>query len=1028
MAEVVGGALLSAFLNPLVNKLTTEMKDFFKGKYVILKLLKELKTLLSTADLLLIDAEEKLIKEEAVKKWLDDLKDIIYDADDLVYMIETESWRNQQEGESHDGRGCSCTSSKVLMKLILSTTPLTSFDKDIKFEMEETLRKLKLLLENKDVSLERLKKYKLPVRACAPLLEESSIFGRDADKEEIMKLILSDDKIGDGGDKLSVIPIVGMGGIGKTTLAQLAYRDDRVDEKFDTKVWITVGDDKLDCMKVMRLIVEKLTSKKCEIEEPYDLQDEVQKALSMKKFLFVVDDVWDEDPTKWDVLNNSFKSGLHGSKIIVTTRSTIVASIVRTESIYQLKGISEVVGWQLFSKHASIDVDSKENDIVDLQEIGRRIVDKCNGLPLAIKSIANLLRGKHNKEEWENILSDDIWGLYERKNDGVLPALWLSYFYLPSNLKPCFAYCARFPKDYEFKKKEIILLWMAEGLLHSQNKKSVEEVGDGYFQDLISRSFFQQSSANESIFFMHDLIHDLAMFVSGEVSPKVRHLWDSSQHGEEANEHKNFEELFKANCFLRTLLLHRYVSEIVEQDWLSKLEHLHESFPRLRVLSIKMNFITKLPDSIGNLKYLRYLKLDCYGIKEIPNTICNLYNLETLLLKECRHITRLPTDIGNLTKLRHLRVHLFIKEMSLQFGKLQNLQTLNIFSVGENKHSGGLELLKDLQDLHGSLRIQGIQNVSNVEEVSDASLKSKKFLNKLSLVWEGDNDHDLDKKREILGALEPHPSLKVLEIFGYKGNSFPNWIGDHQLLSSLVLLTLDYCPNCSFLPSLGQLPSLKHLVIENLKNVVRIGSEFYYPTSTTIQIQTKKPFFRSLETLRFEGLDSLQEWSFIEGGVFPSLKKLYFDRCRRLKVSLFPDHFPLLRKLVIRGCEQLLPNLLAGSAAHTPFPNLEKLKMFDCGGQECFLEGGLPLSLKSIEIKCCDNLKYLDEGAFQRLIFLEKLVIYGCEKLQCLPKELPASLSHLHIQICKLLTRRVERETGEDWPVIAHIPNIYITT
>ncbi|KAM6570720.1 hypothetical protein CsatB_018705 [Cannabis sativa] len=1013
-AEVVGGALLSALLNPLVKKLTTEVKDFFKGKDAILKLLKEFKTLLSTADLLLIDAEEKLIKDPRVRKWLDDLKDAIYDADDLVYKIDTEAWLNElelEDGGPHEShRGCTCTS-KVLMKFI--STPLTSFDKAIKPEIQDTLEKLKVLLDNKDLGLERVKNHKLPERVCAPSLEESDIYGRDHEKEEIIKLLTSDETT--SGDKLSVIPIVGMGGIGKTTLAQLVYKDDRVNKTFDTKVWITVGDDKVDCMKVMKLIVEKVTLQKCEIEESYDLQEEVKKALSVKKFLFVVDDVWDEDRAKWDVLNNCFKSGKSGSKIIVTTRSTVVASIMKTGSTYQLGRINEAAGWRLFAKHASLVVDS--NDYLDLQEVGEKIVDKCKGLPLAIKSIGDLLRGKQRKEEWDKILQNDIWELYERNEVKILPALWLSYFYLPSELKQCFAYCSLFPKDYKFQKEEMILLWKAEGLLYSKIEKRVEEVGEEYFESLISKSFFQPSCDDDKLsFLMHDLIHDLAIFISGEFclmlnsnksSHKIRHF-SYMPDCEKEYDSMEFEELLKAKC-LRTILWHQDSTD----DHLSllKIEHLHKSFPGLRVLSIKDKTITKFPDSIGNLKYLRYLKLDCGEIEEIPNSICSkLYNLETLLLEECYSITQLPTDIGNLIKLRHLRVPPGrLQEMPLQLGKLQHLKTLNKFLVGKNKDSG-IKLLKKLQNLHGSLRIEGLQNVSSLEEISeaDAPLKSFKFLSRLSLSWGYCFETDYLHK-EILGGLEPHPNLKELEIFDYKGTSFPNWMGDCCCLSNLVRLEILCCSYCNVFPSLGQLSSLKDLRFDRLYDMVRIGSEFYYSTSSTTtadssssSVAITKPVFRSLETLKLDYLPNLEEWSFVEGGVFPRLKYLRLKWCRKLKASFLADYFPSLTKLEIEDCDQLISLL----------PRAQLMQA--------------SLGLKNIVIYNCNNLIHLDEEAFQHLTSLENLRIESCWNLQCLPKELPSLLSDLHIINCPLLEPRVQRETGEDWPIIAHIPNIYV--
>ncbi|XP_060967344.1 putative disease resistance RPP13-like protein 1 [Cannabis sativa] len=556
---------------------------------------------------------------------------------------------------------------------------------------------------------------------------------------------------------------------------------------------------------------------------------------------------------------------------------------------------------------------------------------------------------------------------------------------------------------------------MAEGLLLPSKGMRIEEIGKKYFKDLILMSFFQPSNYNrkEPTFLMHDLIHDLAIFVSGEFcymmnnsskfSHKVRHF-SYMQECAKANDPKKFEELFKAKC-LRTILWQQGSSQLK----LLKIEHLDTSFPSLRVLSINDCYTTKLPNSIGNLKYLRYLKLDCEDIEEIPNTICELYNLETLLLKECEGVTRLPSHIGNLIKLRHLTVPWKLEEMPLQLGKLQKLQTLNKFVVGNNKDCGSIKMLEELQELRGSLSIHGLRNVSSLEEVSDATplLKSKKFLS-LYLGWAGNNKAELDlhKERELLNSLQPHPNLRELTIWSYKGNSFPNWMGDCCCLSNLVSLKMVNCHNCICLPSLGQLPSLKVLFIEHC-GVVRIDSEFYCSTSTSVDssiaIQTK-PFFRSLDTLKFEYLSKLEEWSFIEGGVFPRLKNLQFKWCERLKVSLLADHFPSLTELEIVDCEELIPLLL---------PRAQ------------LMEAPL-ISLKKIMINECFNLKRFDDAAFQHLTSLEELKIRHCSNLQCLPKELPTSLSDLYITGCKLLRPRVERETGKDWPIIAHIPNIIV--
>ncbi|PON74204.1 NB-ARC domain, LRR domain containing protein, partial [Parasponia andersonii] len=1012
------GAFLSGFANVLIDRLASrEFLDLFRGKEPILKLLRELETTLNSASLLLDDAEQKLIGDPRVKKWLDELKDTVYAADDLVYKIDTEALRKKLEGESQ-----SSIASKVLTKLNPFAS-FTEFDKAIKPEIEEILGKLKLLLEpNNNPGLKIVENKKLPARTPAPLVEESDVYGRDADKKAIIELLQSNDV---SNKNLSVIPIVGMGGIGKTTLAQLVYNDEKVSAMFTTKAWVTVGDDKVDCLKVMRTIIEQVTkSNECKIQEPHVVKEELRKALKKEKFLFVLDDFWDEDCEKWNVLKSSFKSELCGSAVLLTTRSENVASIMKTVSIPQLAKLSYDDASQLFAHHASIDVNS-------LKRIGGKIVDKCDGLPLAIKSLASLLRGKRNKEEWDSILNSDVWKLYERKSVGILPALWLSYHYLPWYLKPCFAYCAMFPKDYEFEKEVMISLWMAEGFLdHESGKRSMEEVGEEYLEDLISRSFFQlANNYHESAsFFMHDLMHDLAIFVSGEFcfqmddtkvfscKCKFRHL----SYSGEAYDPKKIEFLSNAKD-LRT-----FFSIVSFWRWSLQMEHLLGALIHaggcLRVLSLYGSNITKLPDSIGDLKYLKYLDLSHADIEEIPSTVCNLYNLQTLLLENCFNLTQLPMNIGNLINLRRLHIPDSLEEMPLQIGKLKNLQMLNYFVVGKNSESG-INLLKELQDLHGTLEIRGLENVVDVKDVSEAELKNKKFLSHLHLDFTGCLALDDSKReREILGELKPHANLKSLEIDEYQGTSFPDWVGD-QLYSKLVEVFLSDCENCFLLPSFGQLPSLKSLSISNFPGVVSIGPEFYY--SSDIIGSSTEPF-RSLEILYLSDMPNLQKWLFIEDeiedGVFPCLREFTLTKCPTLYVSL-PNFLPSLRELYIEECHLLEPLVPRAQQMDVAFPSLESLHISDLGGQKYLLKGGLPSSLKEIRIEACYSLEALDEEAFQNLTSLEKLFIYGCNEVRCLPRLLPTSLSHLSIEQCLLLSPRVQRETGEDWPIIQNIPN-----
>ena len=205
-----------------------------------------------------------------------------------------------------------------------------------------------------------------------------------------------------------------------------------------------------------------------------------------------------------------------------------------TVTIHYLKQLSDEECWLLFAEHAFKNGNSHE--YLDLEVIGKGIVHKCKDLPLAAKTLGGLLQSKEDPREWEKILKSDMWDLPEGKSD-ILPALRLSYHYLSSHLKRCFAYCLILPKDYEFRKEDLVLLWMAEDLLQQcKGNARMEERGEWYFDDLVSRSFFLRSRKNKSYFVMHDLVNDLAKFIarefyfrleikeSCEIARKTRHL------------------------------------------------------------------------------------------------------------------------------------------------------------------------------------------------------------------------------------------------------------------------------------------------------------------------------------------------------------------------------------------------------------------------------------------------------------------------------------------------------------------------
>ncbi|KAJ7947225.1 NB-ARC domain disease resistance protein [Quillaja saponaria] len=953
-AAVVGRVVLSSVLVVLFDKIAKpEVVNFFKGKNLDHEeLLRRLKTALLAVNPVLNDAEKKQIQDPAAKEWLDDLNDAVYHADDLVDEIETRVR----------------TAAK-----------------------EDVLDRIELIAKNKGV-LEREegvgKKFSDKIPSTS-LLEAWDVVGREQDKAVIVNLLLSDDEI---GNKISVIPIVGMSGIGKTTLAQLVYDDDKVNQRFDLKAWVCVSEE-LDVLKVTKTILEEVTSKtvleevtpktvlkdvkscSCNSKNLNGIQLDLKERLKGKKFLIVLDDVWNENYDNWEFLKRPFKYGAEGSKIIVTTRS---------------------------EKYPV------------LEKIGRDIMKKCGGLPLAAKTLGGLLRSKYDVEEWNSILKSDMWNLSENESK-IVPALRLSYQYLPSNLKRCFMYCSIFPKDYQFVKEDLILLWMAENfLLPRKREKRLEEVGDEYFHDLASRSFFQPKggSRGRSIFVMHDLIHDLAKYVAGEfcfmsegddvheVTKNTRYLSYKQKHPV-LKDFEGFSEIKN----LRTLLSQ---NDILSQNKCGVLylqEHCPIILPKLkylRVLSLPCGDFETLPNTIGELIHLRYLDLSFSKIKELTESVCDLYNLQTLKLEQCESLNILPSAMPNLINLRHLDIaRSGIKELPKGMSELNSLQFLSDFSVGKNKVGARIGELGKLPDLRGELSISNLEYVVNSKDASEARLKDKKYIEDLQLRWGSDTDiDDSECEKDILDQLQPHTCLKILSIEGYRGTTFPGWLG-HASYHNMVFLNIDGCKYCCLLPSLGQLPFLKNLKIEGLHGLVIIGHEFYKnddnSSSTTL--------FPALEKLSFDDMPVWEEWSSLEGvqgDVFPRLRSLSVTNCPRLTRGL-PHHLPALEYLEIDGCPNLVSSLPRSLEIHDlSIKNCESLKLLQHLEQE-----ELPRLIRSLKIEGC----YLVESVCEAMAMynndftpcLEELSISSCSSSISFPEGLPDSLKTLEISYCENL-------------------------
>ncbi|PON63317.1 NB-ARC domain containing protein, partial [Parasponia andersonii] len=274
--------------------------------------------------------------------------------------------------------------------------------------------------------------------------------------------------------------------MGKTTLAQLVFNDERVDKHFQLKMWVCVSED-FDVLRLIKAIIESGTGRSCEALEMDPLQKCLRDMVKGKRFLLVLDDVWNEDQEQWDKLKYVLACGSYGASIVVTTRLKRVASFMGTVPMHQLSCLSEDDCWSLFKQRA---FGNQTEERPNLVMIGKEIVKKCKGVPLAAKPLGGLMCFKNEENEWLSVMHSALWNLPE-DNGSILPALRLSYLHLPVEQRRCFAYCAIFPKDYAIEKEKLIHLWVANGLISSKRGLEIEDIGGEIFNELCWRSFFQ---------------------------------------------------------------------------------------------------------------------------------------------------------------------------------------------------------------------------------------------------------------------------------------------------------------------------------------------------------------------------------------------------------------------------------------------------------------------------------------------------------------------------------------------------------
>uniref|UniRef100_A0A0E0FC78 AAA+ ATPase domain-containing protein n=1 Tax=Oryza meridionalis TaxID=40149 RepID=A0A0E0FC78_9ORYZ len=816
-----------------------------------------------------------------------------------------------------------------------------------------------------------------------PTIIEPELFGRQNRKKTMADEIMNG-KYYD--NDLTVLPVVGPGGIGKTTFTQHIYEE--VKSHFHISVWICVSQN-LNANILAKEIAKQMPRGNNEKENESD-QEKIMKRIQSKQFLLVLDDIWTCQEDEWKTLLAPFrKGGTKGNMVIVTTRFPKVAKMVEsTDCSIKLERLEHEDSMRLFQACVFDDKKTWEDYPSGLKKVGVDIVKRLKGFPLAIKTVGRLLRNKLTLDRWTRVLESKEWEL-QSNDDDIMPALKLSYNYLPFHLQQCFSYCALFPEDYKFHSQELINLWIGLGLLGAsdQNKK-IEDIGLGYLDDLVDNGFFEQDGKeHDNRYVIHDLLHELVTNISSneslhlnssdlrsiQIPTSIRHMSiiidntyvkDRMTFENHKNDLSSLGKKLKAGN-LRTIMLfgecHGSFYKILG-DILRDAQSLRVIF-----LSGASYNVEDLLPNFSKLVHLRYLRIKDSSMCEasLPNCITRFYHL--LVLDVQYHIGELGflREMGNLLKLRHFlvcddNIHSSIFEV----GKLNFLHELWKFEVKREMKGFDLEQIGQLLELRGSLSIYNLEKVEGTKEADDAKLAYINHLDRLVLNWDNSRcSKDPVREGNVLERLKPHNNIRELHIAGHGGSTCPNWLDGDFSIGNLESLHIESI-NWGTLPLPGKLNMIecqerKGCVtshdFQNLKSLELVNipklKKWHGDAKEAAKTLTTRPQQQTGEAEEMEIAAAADDGLLL----LPSqIKELEISFCKQLSLDGGGIQGLLsLQSLEIINCPKLL---CSSSSSYSPFPtSLQRLRLMNVEGMET-LPSPLP-NLTSLSISGCGNLR-----------------------------------------------------------------------
>uniref|UniRef100_A0A803MWA2 Uncharacterized protein n=2 Tax=Chenopodium quinoa TaxID=63459 RepID=A0A803MWA2_CHEQI len=772
--------------------------------------------------------------------YIEDLKAAVYDADDLFdefrTLAELKLLRPESKGAKFSNKVRSFFSSK---NQVGQAYRMSRQVKEIKKRLDAIAgdhKKFGFDVDYKPISRRR-------EETCS-YIDAKDIIGRDDDKKAIIDILLDHNN---DDEECCFLTIVGVGGLGKTALAQLVYNDEMIKKEFPTlRLWVCVSDqdgEEFDLKAILCKILELVTGQKFDGTSSMEfVQNQFQERLRGQKYFLVLDDVWNENRKKWLNLKKFLTLGQLGSRVVVTTRSEMTATVIGDKHVYRLDGLSDEDSWRLFEMSA-LDGECEHENFQYLSEIGKKIVEKCYNIPLAIKVVGSLLYGQ-DISMWHSFEQSGLSEIRNGENE-IMSILKLSYHNLSPSLKSCFSYCAVFPKDFTINKVTLISLWLAQGyIMPLDGGQSIEDAAEEHFFILLRRCFFQDLAKDQyghvRSVKIHDLMHDVAQEVGG-------------------------------NEFC-------VVMSSITNNFRDKTRHV--SF-------------------VGETLVLG----GCKNLRELPKDFSKLVNLGHLDLRYCNMLTGMPFGMNKLTSLAILP--LFVvgkgekysreKQFNWELKDLEALKNLKgglHIKFGDNNvnsecvdDEGGQYLMNTKHLLEIEIEFEGVFHGCLEPEVVMKALEPHSNLKGLKLI-------------DYMGTSIP-----------WWARAEHNWsiyLPSLVKIELTICPNLEWIPSFSKLPYLRSLVLFRLDKLEYMEDAGNITSHdeedltTFFPSLKYLQLSHLRCFkgwWRADELIVGDDRKS----------IFPCLSSLKIEWCHNL--TSFPP-YPRLEKLELRGSSEWLGMIL----------------------------------------------------------------------------------------------------------------------